>query len=1084
MVVINLETTVKPHQVLAKLDPLTDNFVNGLTDSFHKYLANDLLKSTNITFQELLSNVTVNRVRPVIYAALKNLWETGWDLGSTHGRQDISVIYKNAKRSNFADEVELITFAKDSDSTINRLRKQIQDLVDKQEDNQARLNQLNKDINNPVRYAKKRLGKSSLTNDEKQTVVNILNDQANSIQQQQQQLKQQQDLLKYQLDRATGKIANTSKQIDMLSTEEVNQISKQRKLDKQISRREVAKEKANQRQQDLLTPITSNSSPISQLVTDLRNQRIRQSEINRDVSKQLSKPISLAQETEFAKYLDKRYNDLANKLAKETVDSTKQNIRQYINKLSNTKNKINTYLSSTKSKRERDLIAALSPMYPDYGKEARKIIQETKGQRLSQRDLNIQRELNPGRDIQQPNIRLNADQARRLGLGDKATIISINELNRISQKKSNLHSIRRTATTELSAAYNYGRYAHYVDSGIELVKWNVAVEHLRLNRNNIRRKSGQLKPNYSGQGVVCRTCLDLSERNIGYGAGVYPVRLFQTNQMLPPPNPHPNCGCYLEPFDGRARGGALPLPKLAAAAILGGATIASLALLNSMFNKTRNPVKPVSIFEAVENLSRPVLETIERNAMGEVLREVEHVHDFVDLVRENTDRLRLQAPPDISDGLNLPNEKDRAVANRILDQLEEPVNRVQSKYNVSQTVRGRNTQILNAGSRSLGNDISVLNTAQQLSRQSETIRQQFEQQYQAAQGNSRLQSILLSNYTKHISAVSKAINDLDISQIKLINSLNATKTALEETKETMQRYGTVEALSPGTVNPSLLVDNTSTVRRLTDQANTLYNNILNTQSIRQEYSSTLRNTKDALLNNPDVANVYLQQKARELNFVDTIFEETKGRITLSTNLDTAQEYIDAVKQRITNKASTNPVEYEQSMRDLLVAQEQLNSIRSATSNTNLDLDLLSNATQNPTLTVQGQLVSVPFSQEQVSRVKSKFDSVSNLESEVNNLQAELSVLKSNSPKAKDQPQLNPRQLEKPARLNELTREMGSLIYEQQGLLSTNPRYQEINVLLRGLNQQKQEIETAYFKQNLATVNISTKKRITVNGYEK
>jgi hypothetical protein len=1118
MVVINLETasksTSKARKILDTLNPISDTFINHIQKHYNTYFANTVLKNRDATWQQLIDNIKPNQVRPVLYSAIKQLWESSWNIGSTDAREDLKPIYDNITKRNFSDAVQLITFAKDNDNTIKRLRDQIQSLIYKQEDNASRLEQLNRDIINPDRYAKVRLRQSNLNPDQRNTVVNILTEQANSIKAEQNQLKQKQNALVYQLSRAaSGESVAPPKQLDMLSRDDVRQLQQEKRARTQAKRVSAAEQQAERRQQTLLRPLTPTSSSLSKTSSAIRARRIQESEITRDVSKRLKKPITLANETEFAQYLDKRYNDLAQKLTKDITDSTKRNIKQYTDGIANTRSKISNYLASTKHTRERDLIRALSSMYPDYGVEARKILRETKSQKIERRLVTavkdnivnlersleaykrvgntqkveqLQKELNRERNKLNDDILLNSEQARRLGFPEKEKTISRQELEKISQRRSALPSIKRTALTELSAAYNYGRYAHYAnDNTIELVRWNASIEHLRMNNSKTRRKSGKLKRNYSGTGVVCDRCLRLADQDIGYGKGVYPFKLFQTGQMLPPPNPHPYCACYLEPVEGRAKAFPLTAAKLAAASVLGGATIASIALLNSMFNKTRPPVAPINLYDVIENVSRPVLQRLENSDVGNVIRQASEVYDLVELIHEDFNRLKLQAPPNISDTLNLATEQERETANQILEQLENPTKTVKSKFDSSVTIRGRNGKILNEASRALGNDINVLNKAQVLAGESEIIRQQFESRFQAAQGNTKLQAALLSDYTKYISTVTKTINDLGVSQIKMVNTLNAAKTALEETKDTMQRYRVAEELSPGIVDSTNLVNNTSTVRRLTDQANTLYNNILDTQVTRQTYRDTLKGTRDNLLSNPEVANAYLTQKAKELNFIDTIFEPSVGRITLSTNLDTAEEYIRVVQQRIANKATTNPVEYEQSIKDLVNASEELSKIRSATQDIGLDFDLLSSATQNPTIRINNQPTIIPFTQEQVSRVKSRFDTLSKLEADVNNLQAELSMLKSNSPKARDQLSINPRQLEKQSRLNELTREMGSLIYEQQRLNPTNPRYLEIDNYLRDLNTQRREIETAYFKQNIATLGIlSPKKRITVNGYKK
>lgn len=1114
MVIINVDgkhsRVPKTSQIDRQLSSTSNEFTTLIQDRYNKYIATVISNNLNNSWDMLLKSINPQQIKGIIYQALKELWSKGWSLGSEHGRDELADVYNKIKRVNFANNVELVTFANNNEKRIESLRKQIQALVYQQEDNETKLQQLNKDILNPNRYAKKRLNKSSLTDDERNTVVNILSNQADTIKQQQNQLKQQQDALIYQLTKvASGETSPAPKQLDMLSNEEVKQIRAERRAEKQNARRTLAQQKAEQRQQDLLAPITSTSSPLSKVVSDLREQRIRESKLTREVSRRLKTPITLANETEFGKYLDQRYNNLASKLAKDTTEGTNKNIKNYINQVGNSKSKISNYLASTKTSRERDLVAALSALYPDYGKEARKIIKETKSQLLSSRDItainqNIQqlqrsiqayRSVNNSKKVAQleqelrreqsklvTNIRLNSEQARRLGLEEKATTISREELDRIANQTSTLPQIKRLGTTELSAAYNYGRYAHYIEDGIKLVRWNVSLEHLRM--NSMRSK------NATNHGVICGVCWDLSKRNIGYGEGVYPLRLFISGQMLPPPNPHPNCACYLEPVDGQdddrdKKVAGLIVPKLARNAILGGATIASIALLNTMFNRTRGAVRLPDLYELVNTISKPVRNKIQAENVGQVIQNISEVYEFTELLSENANRIKLEAPPIISDNIQVNNEADRELANQILVELENPIKTTPSKYDVTSTIRGRNSQVLNQASRAIGNDINALNKAQQLVRESENKRREFEVRFASAEGNPKLQNILLNEYTQYVNRVTKAITDLDVSQIKLINTLNATRTALEETRETMARYRVAEEISPGIATTSNLVDNTNTVKRLTDQANTVYQNIINTQELRQEYRSTLNTAKNSLLNNPAVANKYLEQKAKELNFIDTIFEPTKGRITLTTNLDTAQEYIDAVKERITNKTTTNPVEYDQSIKDILAAQEQLDQIRNATKDVNLDFDLLSNATQDPTVYINNQPNTLPFSQEQVTRVQSKFTTLSRLETEAINLQAELRQLRANSPKAKDQLTLNPRGLEKASRLNELTRQMGSLIYEQQGLLSSNPRYNEINQLLRELNQQKQEIETAYFKRNIVTLNPSViKKRITINGYKK
>jgi len=1095
MPVYNLETTFPPEtktkNILKELDGITDSFTGSLVNQINKLLLHHITSNSTKTWDDALAGLDSKKLKPLIYNHISQLWQSSWSVGSLHGRKDILSIYKKNKVKRFNEQLNLATFAtQNNDGLIGRLSKQIENAIKgqqevgkKQEDLDSSISKLQQGINNPTKYAKNNINRDrSFSPEEQETIRNTLSNRLTelnaeklALNKQSKALKQQEEFARYQLTKAANNqpLTNTQ-QPTVLSQEEIQQLRRDKKQRQLLQKNERQSTKELERQQQLLIPLESNKSLASQVTKDIRNRRILESQRNRDVSNQLKVPISLKDETEFGKYLDKRYEYIAKKLSDDVSESTKQNIQSLIG---NTKNKIATYLSSTEQKRERNLLQALSPLYPDYGAEARKIIKEKKDSLLTKKEIQAQQEIinntfNPrekralqeklDRDLSQ-GITLSQDQARRLGLTSNK--ISQRDLEQLSKKKSVLPRIKRTALTELSAAYNYGRFAHYEADGIELVRWVVSVEHLRMER--------QTKKPYSGQGVVCEMCVGMADRDTGYGQGVYDTLLFRTDRMIPPPI-HPNCNCYLEPVEGKRNKGLLSGGQLASAAILGGVALASIGLLNRMFNRTRPSVARAALNDLLEDVPRSVLQ--------ELTVPTQNLYNVLTVKHKENLNIQLQAPSPTSQPIRLSNEEDILTANRVIEDLEKPIVNAKSKYSIGQTIKGRNNRVLTEGQRALGNDIQTINKAQQLIRESENKRALFKERFQAAEGNVQLQNQLLNQYSKYISDLNKTINSLDISQIKLVNAYNSANNALEETKQTMQRYRAVDALSPGLVNADDLVNNTNSVKVLNNQSNRLYNNINNTQQQRNEFRDTLLNTKNSLINDTSMSQLYLQNKSKELNYLNEILTDNLGRSTLETNLSIAEEYINVVRQRVVNQAATNPRDYTKSLADLENAVEQLNLVRSSTDSFNLDMELLDRAANNPTANING--VSSNPNQQIAQVVKAKLDRLSQLEVESNNLQVQLKQLKENSPKAKDQISINPRQLNKEVLLNNITRQMGSLAYEQQSLNPTNPRYNEISNLINELNVQKNQIDNAYFKRVLNTELIQIKqpkKRITVNG---
>lgn len=83
------------------------------------------------------------------------------------------------------------------------------------------------------------------------------------------------------------------------------------------------------------------------------------------------------------------------------------------------------------------------------------------------------------------------------------------------------YNTKRIALTELAHAYNLGRLDYYLQKGIKKVKWNLNIEH-------VRRK------------VVCTVCELRTQKDNGYGNGIYTLDEAMNNPQLFPAI-HPYC---------------------------------------------------------------------------------------------------------------------------------------------------------------------------------------------------------------------------------------------------------------------------------------------------------------------------------------------------------------------------------------------------------------------------------------------------------------------------------------------------------------------------------------------------------------
>ena len=544
-----------------------------------------------------------------------------------------------------------------------------------------------------------------------------------------------------------------------------------------------------------------------------------------------------------------------------------------------------------------------------------------------------------------PDVELSTKLKTELGLDPNKTYKASElrqERNRLKNEAKKVNNVSskslRIALTELGHAYNLGRLDEYQRQGIELVKLNNSVEHLRRN-------------------VVCTVCLERAVRNNGYGKGIYLLSDVLTRRELQLVF-HPYCACYYtaisETEEEKIKRNSLSIKinnffdnNIAKWAAGGTAVTAILgtAVMYSAFRKTRIIKKPKTKKNIIRNndvitqpnkINEPIENTsiITNKSKQQITKEAEkEINNFI-INNKDTISSALQSKSNVIIVPLIVKSKIKVIElnNSEKEQFEKELQKpsvysrqtiqnniskvnANSSYEINQAIK--NNPEINPDLKAKIDDIvSRLNLYSEYNKNNLTRAERIS---------------IINQYNKDLKELNKIINNIETTNIILYSKVQSLYKAKEEALYTIKRSG-ISYENDNYLNsiPSIRAINNT----IEDVESTLRSNV---NLMNNGFTYNLKELNYNLQSNPDLLeNILIINK----NKINKAFDR------LPNSLGDIPNEINSIKKEITNTKNITDVRYRQLMVDLeLINFQLLNSTKQFNYNLeDIDLDFISSAT--------------------------------------------------------------------------------------------------------------------------------------------
>lgn len=810
---------------------------NKIKDKQDAILDNFFTSSINNIYKNVKLNKEVSKVNLFlpITNEIWNLWNNAWSLGSKHAYEEIKVNFNLSSRS-------IVTFEK-GDREINKL---LQDISTLEKQNQYLESNLNRMNYQDMRSSERVIERNKITIERKQVKLIQLRREQSS----------QNDLPKIKRN-----IIGTSKEDEIKA---INEISKRSSREASIStnlgitplqQTEFGKEYLNNR----INYLGNNLKEEYKLTLLGENGLIN----NYFKSKNPLKDRIL-------------YKGLEQVILNKQLDNNPEALESKLNLLNNKIKSVGTKRDYYDSLEQRTLESIYdNPNTTNKEKE--------KQERLLRISINkeLKKEFNP-------IISLSNEEKTLLKL-DLSKEYSLNDLKKIKEQATKetsvANKIKRLALTELGHAYNLGRLSVFDAEGIELVRLNNSLEHLRRSIPNkyksiYRKKASQIEGGFPFKikGVVCPVCQERAERENGYGKGIYELKKVLKNRQLQLVF-HPYCACYYEPVDGDAKKGGIKikidsffdnnLALWASGGTLAGGILGT-AIMYTMFARTR--VKKTS--------SQPLVK-IAKTILDEVI--------------ENVPKLNVPL------FIKLPDKQPIELSPEQVNELENSISPV--KQSINNAIKETITEISNA------NKINP-NIKPGLQERINSIMSRLEtyDNYNPTLLTNSERKQIISQYNTDLRLINNLLNKLEKSNINLylkyLNSYNKRLDGLTTLRRSVLNN------VPDNVELEDYLNSTPTIRRLNktieDIEDTLRNNY---NLIENNFDDNLTNIRNNLITNPQLTQEFIKSSRKTI-------ENNFNRINNNNNLNNLLNEVNSIDDILSSSQSISENRFRQLLYDL------------------------------------------------------------------------------------------------------------------------------------------------------------------------